>query len=247
MSLSKPESDVGSSVSERTPLVCTEVMLPKSVDDVICLDHYVFVMRWHVSNFKTQRLKRDLINVLSVCMRHGAPALNLLDVTPLGDYTGYAIYYDRERVWLVARMRNRIKHMLNRIITTAIGLYDDGDYFSPRVLNWELVPIPVKVHLDMMGECVKSFSVEPHAAVNFERVLRSCMPAYDEFAVAPVLEKRLLDEHDYFGDEPDFSRQSCIIYYWSVCKHREWYDAAAGLYTSINNEKVVIKYNTIDL
>lgn len=236
MSLSKPESEVGPSVSEvgeRTALLHDV----SSTVDVETVDHYMFVMRWYVSGFKTQGQKRTLVNVLSICMRHGAPALGLLDLHDPDDYTGYAIYYDDERVWMVARLTRKMPHLLDHIIGATVKCVDDNNDGWEPPLTWEKVNKAVRVSLSMFGAVVHWRYVERPKDVNFEEVLRSCIGPEDFFYDVPIYEKTLLTEgehvDDYFAEDYkcDPFKSYNLIYYWSVCKRDEWH------LPTVNNNK----------
>lgn len=205
-------SDPGSSVSERSPLL----------NEVEYVNHYLFVKKWDVTTFEKQRFKRDLVNVVSLVMRYGAPQLNLLSCDDKEDYTGYAVYADARRVWLVARIRKFVPMPFGQIVNAAIKNEE-----SPFV--WKQVPNPVKMKLTMFDEDIMNADVDPMKSINFERVLRTVMPDGDEFKDAELVNYQFIGMNDasiddYFANDYEFDPWKAynIIYYWSVCKRNEW-------------------------
>ena len=218
--MSQSTSDVGSSVSERSPLICNEVI------DLTNDTHHLFVMRWDVSKFKQQALKREFVNILNAIVRYGAPDLGLMNVNNPLDFTGYAVYYDRTRVWLVARINEAINRYFDMIVSAAIYQVRE-DCESLLVFKWHKVSSPVKAAINMFGERVYKKDIPAHESINFERVLRACMYDDDVFLEAPVYMKSFLGDSaitDYFAD--DYVESSVdsnnIIYVWSMCKRNEW-------------------------
>ena len=209
------DSEVGASVSqvgERSPLL-------QEVNREHNSDHYMFIMRWNVSGFKLQSHKRTLVNLLSILMRYGGEALDVLDVHNPDEYTGYAIYYDDARVWLVARLLRKVNHLIDSLITAIV---------NKDVIEWNAVPGTVKCSLSMFGELVYHFYAEGPKPVNFERVLRSYLLEKNDYMWDALLfRKSFLPDpviDDYFEDDykVDLFSQYNLIHYWSVTKRNEW-------------------------
>lgn len=220
--MSQPSSsDVGSSVSERSPLICNEVI------DLTSDTHRIFVICWNVNGFKAQSLKREFVNVLSAIVRYGAPDLNIMNTTNPLDYTGYAVYYDRTRVWLVARISEAIPRYWDMIVCAAVYQVDTNCEGAALVMQWPRVSKVVKAALHF-GHKIFSEDVPAGKSVNFERVLRSCMHSDDMYLTAPIVMKSFLgnpDVVDYFDDDYSLCSDldsNNIIYFWSVCKRNEW-------------------------
>lgn len=225
MSLSKPESDVGPSVSEagERDRLLGEVQYPY---------HYMFVLCWDVSGFKTQKLKRQFVSTVSLVMRYGASELKLLDLRNANDYTGYAVYADAKRVWLVARIRNYIMWPFDQIVTATIKSRDAPMQWrdvknDDGVIVKDGLPVVVKMHLTMYGTKLFSMDVHPDKSVNFERVLRAQMKSDDPYKRADLKQYSMLGDPtmtDYFADDYEYSPWHIenILYYWSCCKRNEW-------------------------
>lgn len=234
-------SDPGSSVSERSPLL-NEVCECELIEN-----HYLFVMQWQVDGLKSQKLKRQLANVVSLVMRYGTVKLNLLSCNykESSDYTGYAVYADRTRIWLVARVRRYVDHVFDAIINATIGDKDVPMQWrdvknAEGIVIQEGVPAVVKMHLNMWGRKLFSTDVVSTLKVNFERVLRAQMSMDDEFKWCPIRRYTFMCDGgiypDYFADDyvRDPFQPDCIVYYWSVCKRNEWQTKTNNISNAVN-------------